>query len=380
MPQIFSRRSFLLTSLSTTTMLVSRGHENEANADDTSQRFVDWLDEVQTPPSTIPPDAPSLASEGINDAGRPFATWDDWLERRRLILQAWIPNVLRPVSLGTESRPQIRVLEEDRAEGVVRQRISYETEPGEMTEAYLLRPERIEKPCPGVVVFHSTVQHSIRQPAGLADDREKAFGWHLAKAGCITLSPRNFLWPTNDRIDAQAQADKFLKRHPSSTGMYRMLFDASLAVTILQQQPDVDKERIGAVGHSLGAKEVLYLAAFDERVKCTVSSEGGIGLSFSNWHDDWYLGKQIKAEGFAHDHHQLLALCAPRPFLLIGGDSADGDKSWPYIDAAMPVYRLAGGRPLLGLFNHKQGHAVPPIAEKRIQEWLLAGLSRSQPS
>jgi hypothetical protein len=58
--------------------------------------------------------------------------------------------------------------------------------------------------------------------------------------------------------------------------------------------------------------------------------------------------------------------------LLLGGDSADGDRSWPFIDAALPVYRLYGGRPRLGLFNHKQGHSVPPEAEQRVYAWFEA--------
>jgi pimeloyl-ACP methyl ester carboxylesterase len=156
--------------------------------------------------------------------------------------------------------------------------------------------------------------------------------------------------------------------------MWRMLHDALLAVDILAALPEVDPQRIGAVGHSLGAKEVLYLAAFDERVKATVSSEGGVGTTFSNWDAAWYLGETIKSPEFTHEQHELLALAAPRPFLLVGGDSADGDKSWPFIEAALPIYRLYGEPARLGLFNHKQGHAVPPEAERRIFEWLAAYL------
>ena len=145
---------------------------------------------------------------------------------------------------------------------------------------------------------------------------------------------------------------------------------SAVALDILAGRPEVDPERIGAVGHSLGAKEVLYLAALDGRVRATVSSEGGVGITFSNWDAPWYLGSQVREKGFAHEQHELLALVAPRPFLLVGGDSADGVASWPFVDAAMPVYRLYGGTPRLGLFNHRQGHSVPPAAEQRIYEWL----------
>jgi len=156
--------------------------------------------------------------------------------------------------------------------------------------------------------------------------------------------------------------------------MARMLHDSFVAVDILCSLPHVDSSRIGSIGHSLGAKEVLYLAAFDERVKVTISSEGGVGTKFSNWNADWYLGKGIDSPDFTREQHELLALAAPRPFLLIGGDSADGDQSWPFIEAALPIYKLFGEPARLGLFNHKQGHAVPPIAEERIYEWFDAYL------
>jgi hypothetical protein len=60
--------------------------------------------------------------------------------------------------------------------------------------------------------------------------------------------------------------------------------------------------------------------------------------------------------------------------LLIGGDSADGAKSWPFIEATLPVYRLTKKTPRVGLYNHRQGHAVPPAAERRIYEWFTTYL------
>jgi len=149
-----------------------------------------------------------------------------------------------------------------------------------------------------------------------------------------------------------------------------MLSDAMRAVDVLAALPDVDASRLGAVGHSLGAKEVLYLAAFDERIAAAVSSEGGVGTRLSNWDAAWYLGEAIRDAAREHEHHELLALTAPRPFLLIGGNSADGDASWPFVQAALDVYRLYGEPARLGLFNHGRGHSVPPEAEQRVEQWF----------
>jgi pimeloyl-ACP methyl ester carboxylesterase len=232
-----------------------------------------------------------------------------------------------------------------------------------------------------VVVFHPTVDKSIREPAGLEGLPERWFALELARRGCVAFCPRNFLWPQTDKLMADAETKRFAERHPDSKGMAKMLLDGRVALDILAGLPEVDAERLGAIGHSLGAKEALYLAALDDRVRAAVSCEGGIGTRFSNWEAPWYLGPGIKEPAFQHEHHELLALVAPRPFLLVGGDSADGARSWPFIAAALPVYGLYGGnapaaqRPRIGLLNHHAGHAVTPEGAERMIQWLTTYLA-----
>ena len=186
----------------------------------------------------------------------------------------------------------------------------------------------------------------------------------IAGAGFLTLFAVGLHFQARDF--ARNDMSPVLKREISFT----MLTMALYAVDLLAVQPDVDRNRLGAIGHSLGAKEVLYLAAFDTRVRAAVSSEGGIGMSYSNWDAPWYLGDAIRRKGFDLDHGQVLALAAPRAFLLIGGDSADGAASWPYVAAVRPVWSLTGGPEAVGLFNHHQGHALPGSARDRAYVWL----------
>ena len=237
-------------------------------------------------------------------------------------------------------------------------------------EAYLLRPAKPGRGRPGAVVLHSTVDWTIRQPAGLEGPTELHIGLHLARRGYVAFCPRNFLWDYRQGADPNTAVEWLRKRHPIVTGMAKMIFDARRAVDVLAGQPDVEPRRIGAIGHSIGAKEVLYLAAFDERVRAAVSSEGGVGLHFSNWEAPWYLGEAIEHPGFSLDHAQILALGAPRAFLLIGGESADGDRSWPHVASGIPVWKLTGAAGALGFFNHRRGHAFPPAAATRATEWL----------
>jgi dienelactone hydrolase len=337
-------------------------------------RDVSWLADIQQPPAKLPADAPQASDLLVDASGQRIASLAQWKTRREELRRWWL-DFLGPMPAERKAAPKLTVLEEDQTEGVIRQLVRYEIEPGLPTEAYLLKPVKQNGKAPGIAAFHSTTPPSIRQPAGVEGEPEKFFGLRFAKRGCVCICPRNYLWPTTTAISAKPEAEKYLARVPGSKGMAKMLYDALVAIDILVSLPEVDPARLGTVGHSLGAKETLYLGAFDERVKVIVSSEGGIGTKFSNWHDIWYLGPSIKEPAFTHEHHELLALTAPRPFLLLGGNSADGDRGWPFIAAALPVYELYGKPTRVGQFMHGKGHAVPPEAEQRIDEWLLTYLS-----
>lgn len=366
----FSRRSALQAGAAATLTAFCPWDAPAASGKD-----VAWLAEIQQRPLLLPSDTTRLQSLLVDEAGKRIQSVADW-ESRRQQLRHWWLNFLGPMPAERSAVPRLNVLEEYRPEGVIRQLVRFEVEPGLETEAYLLKPIAPTGKVPGIAVFHSTVNYTIRQPAGLEGPPEKHFGLRYARKGCVCFCPRNYLWPKNstERLNTSAEVAKLAARAPRSKGMAKMLYDSLVAIDVLASLPEVDSQRIGAVGHSLGAKEALYIAAFDERVKATVSSEGGIGTKFSNWEAPWYLGPTIKEPASTHEHHELLALAAPRPFLLVGGNSADGDRGWPFIEAALDVYRLYGQPMRVGQFNHGKGHAVPPEAEARIEEWLMTYL------
>jgi dienelactone hydrolase len=294
-------------------------------------------------------------------------TRDDWPRQRAAIERRWL-DFLGPLP---EEKPPLKpkTVSVEEKEHFTRRKITYEVEPGVPVEAYLLIPKTEKRPLPAMVVLHSTVDYTIRQPAGLEGPEAKHIGVHLAERGYVCICPRNYIWDYGGLKWMDAVA-KVKKDHPNWKGMTKMIWDGIRAVDYLCSLDHVDKERLGCIGHSLGGKEALFLAAFDPRIKVTVSSEGGIGQKFSNWDAEWYLGPDIRRPDFPLRNNQVLALIAPRPFLLLGGDSADGEKSRPYIRSVKPVYDHLGASEALSFFNHKQGHAYPPEAQKRAYQWL----------
>lgn len=291
----------------------------------------------------------------------------DWTRRRENLKSRWLDTLGRP----PENRPPVKmeVLETETLPEFTRQRIRYPVEEGVFTEAYLLTPRNPPGRLPAVVVFHQTVNSHIRQAAGVDfSEPELMQGAQLAARGYVVLCPRCYIFDGDADFEGQATAVK--TRNPGWTGMTRMLSDAFRAADCLVSLSRVDPDRIGCIGHSLGAKEALYAAAFDERYRAAVFNEGGIGLEFSNWDAPWYLGPGIRKPGLELEHHQLLALVAPRAFLLMAGDSADDDRSRTFVEAAWPVFRLLGVPDHVQWFNHRTGHRYPPAAREVAEAFL----------
>ncbi|MBS0207865.1 MAG: acetylxylan esterase [Planctomycetes bacterium] len=332
---------------------------------------VPWLAEVQ--PRGVASSEPALSP--LWPAGQTL-TRESWQPQREKLRKAWLA-FLGPMP-AAPTATSFKVLRTESLDKVDRQLIEYENEPGQHITAYLLRPRGafFRHSQPALVALHPTTKETIDPIAGVTGEPNKHLGLFLAERGFVVLCPRCFLWQDGATLNDAVAVLK--ARHPAALGMRKMLYDAQRAVDIVSNVPEVDPLRVGAVGHSLGAKETLYLAAFDDRIRAAVASEGGLGLRSTNWDAPWYLGTAIHEPGFPRNHHELAALIAPRPFLVIGGEqgrgAADGQRSWPYLHAALPIYRLYDDVAPAGLLNHGQGHPLPIALFDRVAEWLTVYL------
>jgi predicted esterase len=202
------------------------------------------------------------------------------------------------------------------------------------------------------------------------------FGRHLAEQGycvvCTEAFPYNTVPEPAENTGFswwQKGADKLLQDNPNWTGMAKLAYDTSRALDLLLEQPKIDPQCVGLMGHSLGGKMSFYAGCLDERFKAIISSDFGMGWTFTNWDAPWYLGSQISQPGFTLAHHQLLALFAPRPFLLFGGE-ADRPATWQYLEEARKVYALYGCPNAIGFFNHASGHRPTEEALHIAYGWL----------
>ena len=302
-------------------------------------------------------------------------TRESWEKRRGELRKEWEaivgpfpPRV--PLEVDTLSTEKL----DDHTRILLRYRVDERTR----VEAYLLLPPGASADAkrPAMVCLHPTSPATIRTVVGLEGRESVHYALHLVRRGYVCIAPRNFIWEVAGQSWQQA-ADRVI-RDGWKTCMGRMTWDAIRATDVLADRPEVDASSLGTIGHSLGGKEALYHAAFDDRMRAAISCEGGVGLAFSNWDAAHYLGPQIRSPDFRRDNHEIMSLIAPRALLVIGGESADGAKSWPYVEACLPVWRVYDAEDRLGLLRHEFKHNFPPPGEQRelVWRWLDAQLQR----
>lgn len=219
----------------------------------------------------------------------------------------------------------------------IRTYVTYMVEHGELAAAWLLVPPGEVPPggWPGVLAIH---QHANQyhlgkaEPAGLDGDPMYAYGRELCQRGYIVLCPDLLCFeerrPAGEvraagkaMDDAANERFEFTKRVLRGSCLQtKYLHDLTCAVDLLASLPNVNAERLGVIGHSLGGLEALWLAWYDTRITAAVSS-CGFGLLRTLLRDGINHGFAMYVPGMLGvcDLDELLAEIAPRAFLLTAG-------------------------------------------------------------
>jgi len=324
-----------------------------------------WFEKFGQPPAGF-----ETATGSLSPLTEYISSVAEWQARKEVLRAKWrrllgAPNIPVPV-------PQARIVRTFEEQNYTGKLLYLQVEPEHWEKIFFMTPvKRITRLLPVVIVPY----YDVDTPAGanmggrsFMPPSVRSFAYMAAQRGFLAVAVR---WFGESYAESYPEAVAALKlRHPNCTGLGKWVWDAQRLLDYLYTLPEVDRNRIGMIGHSLGGKMTLYAAAMDDRVTVAVSSEPGIGLSFSNYDDYWYFGEFIHKWDRATDHHELLAMVAPRPFLLIGGDDSDKDQSWYYINAARKVYSLFGDPRRISYFNHRKGHTPTPEAVELSMEWL----------
>ncbi len=94
--------------------------------------------------------------------------------------------------------------------------------------------------------------------------------------------------PTQNNVPGYANlqpGDKYLDpfESPRNNNWYLLTLGARRGLTFLEQQPEVDPDKLGVYGHSMGGNLTVYVAGSDNRLKVAAPSVGGSGFRDESW-------------------------------------------------------------------------------------------------
>lgn len=222
------------------------------------------------------------------------------------------------------------LLEEVDCGSYTRQKVAYDVESGDRITAYLCVPKNLLKQVPAIFCHH---QHhgefSIgkSEVVGLAGDPNQAYAAELAERGFITFAPDAIAFEERDWT-GQGGAEYFelaTRLVQGRTLMAKVLHDVSVGLDYLQTREEVDKNKIGFIGHSYGGRMALWVPAFDSRVKVSVSNCGCVDYRNSLTHDTG-IQMEFCIPGFmeSYDIEDVVAQFTDCPLLILAGE----DDKW----------------------------------------------------
>ena len=273
----------------------------------------------------------------------------------------------------------VEVLETVSVSGIERRRLTYVADDGDRVPAYLLVPEGLEGRAPAMLCLHQTTAVGKAEPAGLGGKPNLRYGLELAERGYVTLMPDYPGFGDNE-------FDPYQNGYASTT--MKGIWNHMRAVDLLEELREVDGERIGCIGHSLGGHNTLFVGAFDERLRVMVSSCGFTafpkyeGGDLTHWGNGPYMPWVTERYGadparMPFDFPDLIASLGPRGLFVsapLYDDNFEVSGVRDCVAAAMPVYEtLDAGDRLVAVYPDT-GHDFPVNERKAAYAFIDAAL------
>jgi dienelactone hydrolase len=311
-----------------------------------------------------------------------LAAWKEQRESvKRIVIQALGDLPPRP------SPPKIRTVSIDKKDGYRIEKFTFDNGAGSEVPGYIAIPDQRQGKLPAILTMH-----------GHSSSKENMFGYQptsqdvaalLAKRGYVVLGidsyfngERRGTGPAGT-LETQARgSDQEMSLFKLNLWLGRtlwgmMLRDEQIALDYLIARPEVDANRIGAQGMSMGSTRAWWLAAIDDRVKavvgvaCFTRYEDLIGIRSLSAHGIYYFVPGILKH---FDTEGIMALLAPRPFLALTGDSDAGSppEGMRKLETILTnFYKLYGKRDQFqSIIYPNTGHVYNDDEKSRMVAWF----------
>ncbi len=231
---------------------------------------------------------------------------------------------------------QVKVLSREEHDDYTLERIEFYNGVDMVVPGLLAIPRKRSGPAPAVIGMHG---HSGSKNDYLPNPQnELSLGWMLVRRGFIVAAidaafngDRVGKGPGGPRLDKGAYPQElslfklYLWQGRSLWGM--MLREEQCLIDYLQTRPEVDKNRIGATGMSMGCTRAWWTAAVDDRIQAVV------GVACFTRYTELIAHGNLRKHGIYYfvpgvwqhfDTEAIHALIAPRPHLELSGDQDGG--------------------------------------------------------
>ncbi len=264
----------------------------------------------------------------LNGKRKKVKTLKEW-EIKRLQILKGMQEAMGPLpSFGGLPDMDIQLIEETKEQNYTRQNIKFTVAPNEIVSAYLYIPDYKQRQVkrPAILALHPTGNLGKKIVDGQSNLSNRAYAKEMALRGYVVIAPD---YPGfGDMENYNFENDRYV------SGTMKSVFDNMRCVDLLRSRSDVDPEKIGVIGHSLGGHNAMFTAAFDKRLKVVVASCGWTLFDYYNpganglgkgkdvlapWAQTVYM--PLLREKFLLDVHKIpfdfdevIAAIAPRPF------------------------------------------------------------------
>ncbi|NIA07965.1 MAG: alpha/beta hydrolase [Actinobacteria bacterium] len=260
--------------------------------------------------------------------------------------------------LPDRSRPISAVqISEEQKNCYVLEKLILELNGLESVPAYFVRPCKQQGPAPAILYNHAHGGDYVLGKDELLMGREilqqPSYAEVLTQMGCSALCIDT--WAFGERR-GRSEAEIFKQMLWSGQVMWGMMvYDSLRAIDYLVSRPEVDAERIGTMGMSMGSTMAWWLAALDTRIKvcvdicCLTDFQGLIDSRGLDGHGIYYYVPNLLKH---FSGSQINALIVPRAHLSLAGnfdqltpptglDRIDTDLKKAYAAEAVPeAWRL----------------------------------------
>lgn len=301
----------------------------------------------------------------------------DWKQKRSQILKGMEMAMGKLPDMSALPDFDLQIIETLNTETYSRLTISFKAAENERVPAYLYLPvkEKTLKKLPAMLVLHGTGARGKQLVDGNNDLPNRALAKELAERGYVVIAPD---YPSmGDLLDYDFNNDRY------ESGTMKGIFNHMRCVDLLQSMKEVDKKRIGVIGHSLGGHNAMFVGAFDKRLKVIVASCGWTLMDYYDigkvaiekyggrlgpWAQDRYMPLlrtryNLDPEKIPFDFDEIIAALAPRAFfsnspLNDSNFSVTGVKKG--VASALEVYDFLKATENFQVHYPDAGHDFPP--------------------